>query len=57
MSKDLVFWLIVGDLVLSAAIVFGRGLMNGTREYTMVDAIGGVIETGLIVWGLAYITS
>jgi hypothetical protein len=57
MNKDLVFWLIVADLVVSAAIVFGRGLVNSTREYTMVDAIGGAIETGLIIWGLAYIVS
>lgn len=56
MSKELVLWIIVVDLLLGGAVVFMRGLVEDVRRYTMMDGVCGLIETGLIIWGLVYIT-
>jgi hypothetical protein len=54
-AHGLVLGLIVADLALSALIVLGRGAARTVRTYTPCDAVIGVIEVGLMIWGVLWL--
>lgn len=41
----LIFW-----LALSGLVVFVRGLIGSTREYTLWDSVFGAIEVAFLIW-------
>ena len=56
MNHTLVYWLIIVELLVGGAYVTYKGLREESRQYTPSDAFFGLIEIGLVIWGLTYIS-